>query len=218
MTMKISKPELKQISGTIRKIDVLNSETMNWNTYRGDSQYLSQSFDVIYYLMQIDDLEFEACFTTLVVTDNECVDAIICPSLNEQYGRILALKTQQHILHLDPRLHPRAELFSFKEFLNHYFLWIFLILIGVNLVLFGLSIQGSSLWDSLLFSCLILVIFYFINPTKLKRDRYMKQLFQQVQQMPMLKDIPIQQLANARYFYRMKEYVIDLSKVKNGVQ
>lgn len=204
---------LEQISGKIHNIQISNTKMMRWNIYMNAYKSGTPEFEVQYFQAQIDDLKVIGCFTDIVFKENEDIEVILCFDVKRQFCKLLALKTSNNILHIDPHLHSFAQLFDFKEFLEKWFIPIVLMLVGGNILMnLWLDIE-IQLWDMLLFSCFILAIVYFLNPLKMNKDSYYRNLSRKMWQMPMFQELSAQQVSQTKYFYKMKEYIIDLNKL-----
>lgn len=204
------KNDVYQILGTIQQIQITHKACLSWNIYKHSYVHGTPEFDVNYFHTMIDGIELDGCFTKLSFKENEPVEAVIFMPDDVKKGQLLALKTLNQILYIDPRLHTSAQLIDFKTFLEKSLLAILIFALVVTSLLYGLQGHEFDYRQVILLTLIGSVTLYFFHPAKLKKDRYFKSLNQRMFSMPMFDGLSKRQLEKPKYFYRMQEFVIDL--------
>ena len=200
--------ELIQIRGVIKSLHYRDQQEVNWWNYRRSILYGAQNFETTCFSAQIEQYLIVGQFTQLVFSEGDEVEVILKPIEHSQEFHVLALQHKQ-ILHLMPELHTD---YLYVDPNQHVPKWMLIVALLVTLASWKSLGVGAGLICG--FSVLVVIAFGWILYKQL-RGRWKKFLLnRQLFAMPMLKQLSLSKASQSHYWYRMKEFVIDLNLVK----
>lgn len=199
-----------QIKGKIREVRFTGKKPFHW--YKANSGLMSRSyfFEVSHFSACIDGYPLKGGFTDCTFYENDIVEVVILKKQNEKCYEVLALLSSKNILHIAPFLHPQASRINVNQDIprcvwNVSGLAMMLIWLGLH------SISGFLLGiviGFLLLVCISLGWMVYVKSWQGDYDAY--QLRSELFKMPMLQNIDYKRIGKEKYWYRMKEYVIDI--------
>ena len=208
------------MTGKIQNIQLIKKEQIIWKEINPKLQDLARqhqrnrSFSVDQFSAELDNVIIYGAFTQLAVEENEYVEMIV--SDEEHNGlhakKVIALKSSKDILHIDPTL---AESY-FQRYSIKIPLWIHIL---AAMFFAGIVIYFQT-WDGFKNALFLITMMYFVvgflllQRTAYKTDKQRRfKLREALNGHPILQGYSLSKLQNDQYYYRTKEFLIDLTSL-----
>ncbi|KXO75281.1 hypothetical protein [Acinetobacter venetianus] len=207
--------ELLQIKGKISDIRHMGKKPFHW--YKANSSLINQSyyFEVSHFLAYIDGYPLKGGFTDCTFYENDIVEVVILKKQDEKCYEVLALLSSKNILHIAPFLHPKAPRINENQDIPR---WV-LNVSGLVMIVTWLGLHSiAGFFLGMVFAFFVLVCIalgwmVYVKTWQGDYDAY--QLRSELFKMPMLQNIDYKRIGKEKYWYRMKEYVIDIKLLPN---
>ena len=212
--------KLNTMTGTIQNIQHIKKDHIIWKEPNPRLQDLTRqhqrnrSFSADQFSAQLDEVIIFGTFTQFVVEDNEHVEMIVS---DEDYNglhakKVIVLKSSAGILHIDPTL---AESYVQRYPINiPFWIHILAVIIFTGIVVYFQTWQSLKGAIFLIVMMYLVVGFFLLQKTGYKQDKYKRfELRKAVDNHPMLQGYSLSKLQNDQYYYRTKEFVINLKKL-----
>lgn len=201
-----------QVSAQIKDLKLEGKSSVTWGSLK-NLFAVSHCFEIEHFTAKVDDYNVQGGFTQLVFQEGDFVDVIIKRDDKNTCYEVLALLTDQDILHIAPYLHPLFPRVNENQNIPKLIYYISSI---VMIVMWLYCWSWSGLLIGVLFGFITLFLLSIgivihqsiserIRIYHLRKALFKTQLFSGIKQ----KDIDRHQ-----HWYRMKEYVVDLKTIK----
>lgn len=212
-----SKVQTIYIKGMVENLKLQGKESLLWsrpNLFSLGGGHRLHSFVVDDFTAQIDQYFIQGKFTQLVFNEGEEVELILLAQAKKDEYQILALLTQQKILHLCPTLFFNCSIHGIDESQNipkwmYKFACVVIVLSWVYFSSLAGIIYGLMLGFFALVVVALMSIFIHALITRYQVYQLRKALFSNY----FMQNIIPKKVEDHRYWYRMKEFIVDLNKL-----
>ena len=201
---------LIEIEGVIHQIHCIGNEPLTWWSPNQNLVNRSRTFDIVHFSIQIGEHQLEGYFTQLVFNLGSKVNVVALDQDDGEKPQILALCTEHQILHINPFINNRCSRVHGNQNIPQ---WIY----SIALVVILMSWLYFRSWGGILyglfigFAVLVCVAFTWMCYTETKIDHDFTKLRKHLFATEIMTNIHQGQIYKDCYWYRMKEFIIDLN-------